>query len=359
MAVETLETERRCAGAQNLLSAAIQRILQAEAVSGAICKLPVAGWIARCIARQRHEGTRMKVSIIGPGKAGMVLAYTLMLKGVAREIVLVGSDVARAEGEAMDLMHAQAFLQVPVTVRAGTMKDVAGSTVVALCASVPSPPGMSDRNIIAQGNAALLRQILPGLARAAPAAKLVMVSNPVDVMTWLALEITGFPARQVMGTGTLVDSIRFRELLSQQLAIHPDDLRAYILGEHGEHQFPAMSVASAGGARIEDTPERRALCEQAKRLGIEVFRKKGNTCYAIGLAAAYIIESILLDEKRTIPLSVRTDGFLGIHGVCLSLPVVVGANGIERYLHPELSAAEAAQFRTAAEAVRKITAALK
>ena len=296
----------------------------------------------------------MKVTIIGPGKVGMVLAYTLMMKGVAREIVLIGKDRSRAEGEALDLMHAQAFLQMPVTVRAGETGDAAGSAVVAMCASVPSPPGMTDRNLIAAGNATLLRAVLPGVALAAPQAKLVMVTNPVDAMTWLALQITGFPPSQVMGTGTLVDSIRFRELLSQMLKIHPDDLRAYILGEHGEHQFPAMSVAQAGGERIEDTPERRTLSERARNLGIEVFRKKGNTCYAIGLAAACIIESILLDEKRTMPLSVRIDGFLGVRGVCLSVPVVVGAQGVERYLHPDLNAVEAAQFRTAAAAVRKV-----
>lgn len=296
----------------------------------------------------------MKVSIIGPGKVGMVLAYTLMMKGVAREIVLIGSERAKAEGEAMDLMHAQAFLQVPVTVRAGNLEDTAGSEVVAVCASVPSPPGMTDRNVIADGNAALLRGILPMVARAAPDTKLVMVTNPVDAMTWLALELTGFPPERVMGSGTLVDSIRFRELLSHLIRIHPDDLRAYILGEHGEHQFPAMSVASAGGEQIEDTPDRRALCEQAKNLGIEVFRKKGNTCYAIGLAAAYIIESILLDEKRTIPLSVKIDGFAGVSGVCLSVPVVVGANGVERYLHPALNPLETSQFRKAALAVQSV-----
>ncbi len=296
----------------------------------------------------------MKVTIIGPGKVGMSLAYTLMLKGIAREIVLVGANQEKAEGEALDMMHAQAFLQVPVLVRAGAIADAAGSEVIAICASVPTPDGLTDRNSMAQGNAKLLRALLPEVARAAPTAKLLLVTNPVDVMTWLTLEITGFPPSQVFGTGTLVDSMRFRELLSQQLNIHPDDLRAYILGEHGEHQFPAMSVAQAGGEGIEDTPERRLLCDHAKQLGIEVYRKKGNTCYAIGMAAAYITESILLNEKRTIPLSVRIDGFLDVKDVCLSVPVVVGAKGVERYLHPKLNQLETTQFRAAAHAVRRV-----
>ncbi|MDB6071795.1 MAG: Lactate dehydrogenase [Verrucomicrobiales bacterium] len=296
----------------------------------------------------------MKVSIVGPGKVGMVLAYTLMMKGVAREIVLIGSNRGKAEGEALDLMHAQAFLQIPVTVRAGDLADTAGSTVVAVCASVPTPPGMTDRNVIAEGNADLLRRLLPEIARAAPDTTLVMVTNPVDAMTWLALKLTGFSPARVLGTGTLLDSIRFRELLSRLIKIHPDDLRAYVLGEHGDHQFAAMSVASAGGEKIEDSPERRALCETAKNLGIEVHRLKGNTCYAIGLSAAYIIEAILLDEKRTIPVSVRIDGFVGVENVCLSVPVVVGAAGVELYLHPDLNAEETAQFQAAAAAVRAV-----
>jgi L-lactate dehydrogenase len=298
----------------------------------------------------------VKVTIVGPGTVGMVLAYTLMLRGAAREIVLVGANRTKAEGEAMDLMHAQAFLQVPVTVRAGDLADCAGSEVVAMCASVPTPDNITDRNILAAGNVQLMRKLLPTVAELAPQTKLVMISNPVDVLTWDALQITGFPRERVMGTGTLLDSIRFREMLSAMTHIHPDDLRAYILGEHGMHMFPAMSVAQAGGEKIEDTPERRALCDKAANAGIEVFRKKRNTCYAIGQAASYIIESILLDERRTVPLSVKVDGFLGVEGVCLSLPVVVGKRGIERFMHPDLNALETEQFRAAARAVKKVIA---
>lgn len=300
----------------------------------------------------------MKVTILGPGKVGMVLAYTLALRGIAREILLVGADRKKAEGEALDLNHSLAFQTIPVKVRAGDIEAAEGSEVVAVCASVPTPTVLVTRNVLAQGNVDLMRILLPKVAAVAPDSKLVMVANPVDVLTWQALELTGFPPERVMGTGTLVDSIRFRELLSVMLHIHPDDLRAYILGEHGEHQFPAMSVAQAGGERIDDTPERRDLCERAKHFGIEVFKKKGNTCYAIGQAASYIIEAILLDEKRTVPISVKIDDYLGVRDVCLSVPVVVGRRGVERYLQPALNANEAAQFRAAALAVRKVIDAL-
>lgn len=311
-------------------------------------------WSYFCSATILRRKYDMKVTILGPGTVGMTLAYTLMLRGVAREIVLVGRNRTKAEGEATDLMHARSFLQVPVTVRAGAVADAAGSEVAVVCASVPMPAGLTSRNDLALGNAALMRELLPPLAAAAPDCKLVMVTNPVDALTWLAIGLTGFPPTRVMGTGTLLDSIRFRELLSAMLSIHPDDLRAYVLGEHGENQFAAMSVAQAGGERINDTPERRALHEQAKQAGFEVFRKKGNTCYAIGLAAAYVVESIVTDQRRTIPLSAKVDGYLDVRDVCLSLPVVVGKNGIERYIHPELNAEERAAFLKAGAAVRKL-----
>lgn len=302
----------------------------------------------------------MKVAIVGPGRVGMILAYTLVLRGSAREIVLIGHNRRKAEGEALDLMHAQAFMQIPVKVRAGTLEDAADSEVIAICASAPMPTeGVLERNSLARDNARLMETLLPTLARVAPLAKLLMVANPVDVMTWLALEITGFPPERVMGTGTLVDSMRFRELLSEQLAIHPDDLRAYILGEHGPHQFPAMSVAQAGGEKIDDTPDRRALCDVAADSGLEVFRKKGNTCYAIGQSSAYVIESILLDQKRTIPLSVRIDGYLGAENVCLSIPVVIGRNGVERRLHPVLNEVESGQFVHTAARVREVIDSLR
>ncbi|MBB5350055.1 L-lactate dehydrogenase [Haloferula luteola] len=293
----------------------------------------------------------MKVTIIGPGAVGMVLAYTLVLRAIAREVVLVGRNRAKAEGEALDLMHAQTFLEVPVKVRAGEIEDAEGSEVVVVCASVPMGKEFSNRNELLRGNVELMQALLPRLGRVAPAAKLLMVSNPVDALTWWAKELTGFPAERVMGTGTLVDSVRLRELLSETIGIHPQDLRTYILGEHGDHQFAALSVAGVGGERIDDTVERRGLFERAKFGGFEVFSKKGNTSYTVGLAAAYIVKSILMDERRTMPVSVQVKGYLGVDEVYLSLPVVIGRNGIERYLYPELNDEERQSFLRAAAAV--------
>ena len=248
----------------------------------------------------------MKISIVGAGTVGVTLAYTLLLQHRVREILLVGRNRAKVEAEAADLMHAQAFCETPMLIRAGGVEDVEGSEIVVVCASAPHPQPFNDRRSLTLANAELMRSLLPEIAKAAPQAKLIMVSNPVDSLTWLALELTGFPPQRVVGTGTLVDSFRYRDLLSKEIGIHPGDLRVYILGEHGESQFPAMSIAIAGGERIRDDPERRSLAQRAKQAGLEVFQGKGNTCYAIAQATALIIRAILQGSICVSALSNQT-----------------------------------------------------
>ena len=295
----------------------------------------------------------MKVSIVGIGRVGVTVAFALTLRNLARELVLVGRNRKAVTGEALDLQHAQSFVSVPGVVREGVAADTAGSDVIVFCASVPMPEGAFARSRLGPGNAALVRELLPELAAASPGAVLVMVSNPVDVLTWVAREASGFPVERVIGTGTLIDSARFRQLLSAEVGIHPDDLRAYILGEHGPTQFAAMSCATAGGEPIDDTPERRELFARAAGAGIEIFRHKGHTNFGVAMAAVDIIEAIANDARRTLPVSTRLDGFCGIEGVCLSLPCVVGRGGILRVLHPSLNAEEQAALRLCAASVRE------
>jgi L-lactate dehydrogenase len=293
----------------------------------------------------------MKLSIIGAGHVGTTLAFTVSMRGFVRELVLVGRDRDRMEGEALDLSHGEAFFPAPAKIRAGEIPDTAGSDILVFCASTAFRG--ETRLSLGPSNTRLLESLLPPLLDASPDALVLMVSNPVDVLTWQALRITGLPASRVFGTGTMLDSMRFRHLLSQEIGIHPDDLRAYILGEHGDSQFPAMSMASTGAEHIEDTPFRRDLFRQAAGFGLKIFHLKGHTSYGIAVSTAAIIESIALDEKRTMPLSVRIDGFLGIDDVCLSLPVVVGRGGIEQVLHPNLDETESVAFRHSAGVVRK------
>jgi L-lactate dehydrogenase len=268
-------------------------------------------------------------------------------------MVLVGRNRAVTLGDALDMAHAQSFVEVPTNIVAGTIAATAGSDILVICASVPAPQHMPDRAALGPGNVKLMRELLPPLARLSPNAILVMVSNPVDVLTHYAIGFTGFPAQRVLGSGTLIDSARLRHELSLELKIHSNDLRAYILGEHGATQFAAMSCATAGGEAIDDTPERREIIANVVASGLEIFKHKGYTNYGIALSVTAILEAIALDTKRTLPVSVDVDGFLGVTDVCLSLPAVVGRGGIERILHPRLNAAEAQAFRDSAYAVRQ------
>lgn len=295
----------------------------------------------------------MKISVVGLGKVGSTLAFALSERNFVRELVLVGRSREATLGDALDIAHAQSFVEVPTRVVAGTVADTAGSDIIAMCASIPSPPIMPDRATLGPGNVRLMRELLPPLAKLSPDAVLVMVSNPVDVLTHYAIEFTGYPAQRVLGSGTLIDSARLRHELSLEVGIHASDLRAYILGEHGGSQFAAMSCATAGGEVIDDTPKRRELIAHAVRAGLEIFEKKGHTNYGITLSVATIIEAIARDTKHTLPVSVVVDGFLGVSGVCLSLPAVVGRAGIERILHPQLNEAEAEAFRASAAVVRR------
>lgn len=295
----------------------------------------------------------MKISVVGVGKVGSTLAFALSQRNCVHEMVLVGSDPRSTMGDALDIAHAQSFVEVPTRVIAGTGTDTANSDIIVICASIPTPTTMADRAALGPGNVQLLRELLPPLAQLSPRAILVMVSNPVDTLTYHAIEITGFPAERVIGAGTLIDSARLRHELSLELGIHSNDLRAYILGEHGGSQFAALSCATAGGEAIDDTPKRRELIKRIVQSGLEIFHYKGHTNYGIALAATAIVEAIALDTKHTMPVSVAVDGFLGVKDVCLSLPAVIGRGGVERILHPRLNEAEADAFRASAAAVRR------
>lgn len=294
----------------------------------------------------------MKISIVGLGRVGTATAFTLVTRGLARELVLVGRDRERAAGEAADLSHAAAFVR-PIKVVAGEIEDVAGSDIVILTASARDQGG--GRLALAGENAAIFREIVPAIVRAAPNSILLVVTNPVDVMTYIALRSSGFTWQRVIGTGTLIDTGRFRSILSEAWGINSLDLRAYILGEHGESQFPALSVASAGGVRFDEHDAFvQKSAELARNAGHEVFRRKGYTNFAIALATAMIVEAIATDSHSILPVSTLIDGYLGVKDVCLSVPCVVGREGIVRMLPVDLNSIESELFRRSAALLRGV-----
>ena len=298
----------------------------------------------------------MKITVHGIGRVGSTLDYTLVLKGLCTQLTLVSRNADKARGECFDLRHATSFNPRPTRIDFGGIDASADSDIVAVCCSVPTPPDMNDRRELARGNGELFRRVIPELVEASPNAVLVILTNPVDALTHLAIRFSGLDWRRVIGAGTLVDSLRFRALLSEEVGIHTGDLRAYILGEHGNAQFPAFASAEAGGEPIEHNARRDAMFEEARSSGFAVFRAKGYTNYAIAAAAAYIIEAIAFDTKHVVPVSLLVDGFHGITDVCLSLPAVLGRAGIERVLHPRLDETEIQQLHASAEAVTQTIA---
>lgn len=294
----------------------------------------------------------MKISIIGVGQVGSTLAYTLIMRGLGDELVLVDKNDQVAVGEALDLQHAEAFTSHPTFIHAGDISDTTGSNIIVITCSAPWNSDYTSRFDLGSDNRKLFEKIVPQLAQHSPEAIMLIISNPVEVMTYHAIQLSGFGPNRVFGTGTLIDSARFRTILSEKMKIHPDDLRAYILGEHGETQFPHFSMAMVGGSHIASSQTTKEAFHQTTRAGWDVTNRKGHTNYAISMAAALVIEAIVWDTHRTMPLSVLIDGFLGIHDVCLSLPVVVGKDGISQILRPELGPEEAQAFRQCAEVIR-------
>jgi len=298
----------------------------------------------------------VKVSIVGIGKVGSALALTLVARGLVDELVLIGRhppnpvDPSFAVGEAMDLLHATAFTR-PVRVCAGGVSESSGSNVIAICVS--GAESRLPRTTGADANAKILREIIPPLVAASPDAILLLATNPLDAMTTLTLQISKLPSGRVLGTGTLLDTMRLRVLLSEKCGIHPRDIRAYVLGEHGDSQFVAYSSASAGGARIDpDTALLHWFENQTRLAGHEIMRHKGYTNAGVAMAAAVIIEAIGTDSHEVIPVSTLVRGFAGVRDVCLSLPAVIGRAGVLRTLEIELVPAEAEAFRRCAQAVR-------
>jgi L-lactate dehydrogenase len=287
------------------------------------------------------------------GHVGSTLAYTLLLRGLVDELVLLDRNQQIAMGEALDLQHAEAFTSHPMIVRRGELNDTTGSDIIVISCSVPWNQDYTSRFDIGYDNLRLFREIIPPLAQTSPGAKVLVITNPVDVMTYHAIKLTGFGPERVFGTGTLIDSARFRTILSARMGIHPDDLRAYILGEHGDTQFPLFSMAMAGGSRILEDKATREICRETSRAGYDVVHQKGHTNYAISMAATLAIEAIVWDTRRTMPLSVLVNGFQDVYDVCLSLPVVIGKDGIAQMLEPDLGEYEVSAFRQCAAIVRQ------
>lgn len=304
----------------------------------------------------------MKVAIIGAGNVGATLAYTLLLRHVATRVSLIDVNRDKALGEVLDLSHGASYLD-NVEIRAEGYEGVADADVIVLTAGRGRKPGES-RLDMARGNATIMEEVLAGILPHYGGAVVVVVANPMDVLTYLAVKRLPAPPTGIIGSGTALDSSRFRYLLGQEFDIDPRNIHAYVIGEHGDSSVPVWSMASLGQIPVTRyaPPGRSPLAAAARErihravvaAGSEVIQRKGATFYAVALSVARIIEAILDDEKSVLTVSSYIDRFGDITDVCLSLPAVVGRQGIREVLPIVLDDAERDQLAASASALKEI-----
>jgi L-lactate dehydrogenase len=301
-----------------------------------------------------------RVAVIGVGSVGATFAYALLLSGLAAEIVLIDTNRAKAEGEAMDLNHAVPFAY-PTRIWAGDYADCAGAAVTVIAAGSARKPGRTRLDLVAQ-NSEVLRQIVPEVMRHNPDGVLLIATNPVDVLTYAAWRLSGLPARRIIGSGTTLDTARFRYLLSQYFRVDPRSVHAHVIGEHGDSEVPVWSLANIAGMRLPafcaaqglpyDQEAMEDIFRQTRDAAYHIVERKGATYYAVAAGLVRIVEAILRDQKTVLSVSSLVEGYYGIYDVCLSLPAIVGRDGVERVLPLELSPDEVERLRRSADILR-------
>lgn len=305
-----------------------------------------------------------KVAIVGAGRVGSTFAYALAISGLVREIVLVDADADRATGEAADIAHAMPFHR-PVRVRAGGLEEVAGAAITVITAGAAQRPGEA-RLVLLQRNVEVLRGIVEPVARANPDGLLLVATNPVDALTQIALRLSGLPSRQVLGSGTVLDSARLRMELSAHYGVDPRNVHAYVLGEHGDSEFVAWSTATLGNLKLRDycaltgmacgAGEMDAIAARVRNAAYAIIRSKGATNFAIAAALTRIVEAVVRDESSVLTVSTLVEGDYGLRDVCLSLPAIVGKRGVQRVLPVSLEPGEILALQRSAEVIRTAVA---
>src|SRR6185436_15268171 len=306
----------------------------------------------------------MKVGIVGCGMVGSSSAYALVMSGVGRELVLVDLNRARAEAEANDIYHAVPFAH-PLTVRAGDYADLCDARVVVIAGGVAQKPGETRLELLKR-NAEVFHKIVPAVLRHAPEAVLLVVTNPVDIMTHLAAHFAaefGVPATRVIGSGTTLDTARFRTLLGRHFGVDPHHVHGYVIGEHGDSEVLAWSQATIAGlsldefAKVHGKPltnaDRLQVDENVRRAAYQIIAGKGATYYGIGSAVARIVDVLLHDQRAILTICCRIAGVPDCEGVTLALPHLVGGEGALATIPMPLNAAEREGLRRSAGILRE------
>jgi len=306
----------------------------------------------------------MKIGIIGIGMVGSTAAYALIMRGVGSELVLVDANQKRAQAEADDLLHGVPFAH-PLQVRAGDYPDLVDCQVVIITAGVSQRPGETRLQLLDR-NAQVFKQVVPQVLKYAPQAVLLVTTNPVDVMTHLTARIAkqiGIPSSQIIGSGTTLDTARFRALLGRQLGVDSQHVHAYVIGEHGDSEVLAWSSVSVGGIPLDEYCRQRgaSVCEedhhtidkQVRQAAYKIIAGKGATYFGIGSALAKIVEVIWRDQRAILTVCTPQNEVAGIRNVTASLPNMLGQTGIIATLHPILDPDEWAALGRSAAIIRK------
>jgi L-lactate dehydrogenase len=306
--------------------------------------------------RNLHKGV-----IIGAGQVGMACAYSMLIQNTLDEMIIVDINQEKLQGEVMDLVHGLSFVE-PSLVRAGTLADGVDADIVIITAGAKQRPGETRLDLV-QRNIELFKKLIPDVVKYCPQAILLIVTNPVDIMSYASWKLSGLPSARVIGSGTVLDTARFRYLLGQKLGIDPHSLHAYIIGEHGDTEVPVWSKANIAGINLcepnllaseeQINSELTDIFLQVKNAAYEIIQRKGATCYAIGLGVTQIVEAILHNQNRVLTVSSLIDNIHEIKDVYLSLPAVVNRQGVTRVLNISLLPQEEKQLRHSADILRQ------
>jgi L-lactate dehydrogenase len=303
-----------------------------------------------------------KIAIIGAGSVGATIAYACLIRGVGKQIALFDVNRAKVDAEVLDLNHGLQFVPMATVEGSDDVGVCADADIVVITAGAKQKQGQT-RMDLATANADICRKLVPQLLHVAPDAVFLLVTNPVDVITYVTLKLTGLPHSRVLGSGTVLDSSRFRYLIAERCRVAVQNVHAYIVGEHGDSEIPLWSSASIANIPLHEwavkghgklsVRDRTEIFQNVKDAAYQIIQGKGATNYAIGLSTAKILEALLHDENRVLPVSSLLNDYQGIDDVCLSVPSIVDRGGVEQPLPIKMNDAELAGLKNSAEQIRE------
>lgn len=303
-----------------------------------------------------------KVAVIGCGFVGATSAFSLIQTGLFSEMVLIDANAKKAEGEAMDLSHGSAYL-TPMNIYAGTYDDIVDAGIIVITAGANQKPDETRLDLVKK-NVQIFKSIIPEIKKRNCEGILLIVSNPVDILTEVALKLSGFPSNRVIGSGTVLDTARLKYVLGKHLQVDPRDIHAYIIGEHGDSELVVWSGAQVAGIHINHFCELRGhfnheeamerLAQEVRDSAYEIIERKGATYYGVAVAVTRIATAIVKDEHAVLPVSSLMQGEFGLNDLCLSIPTVIGQNGVEKVVDIYLNNDENDKLQSSARALKEV-----